>query len=327
MALIVVAADKGAPGVTTTALALASVWPSPVLLAECDPAGGDLMFRFPAVDGRQLDPRRGLLSLAVAGRRDYQQQQVWPHAQKIHGGLDVLVGVTNAEQGAGLTAMWQPLGAMLAALPGADVIADCGRLGPDGPAYDLLAEAATVVLVTRPDLGDVIRLRDRATAIMASAQRRGRRGISLGVLVIADPKNLKAAQEEVAHALHQAGVPVRLVGGMADDQKGAELLSGTWGGRLDKALLIRTAREVAGQLVAEVAGPAPVPSRAPAVAPPPPHPSGPGSSGRHTAGPHSSDQYPPDPQPQRTGPRHGEPRPGESRPTQQAVPLDGSRGR
>ena len=180
MALIAVAADKGAPGVTTTALALASVWPNPVLLAECDPAGGDLMFRFPALDGGQLDPRRGLLSLAVAGRRDYQQQQVWPHAQKIHGGLDVLVGVTNAEQGAGLAAMWRPLGAMLAALPGADVIADCGRLGPDGPAYDLLAEAAIVLLVTRPDLGDVIRLRDRAAAIMAAAQRQGRRGIEPG---------------------------------------------------------------------------------------------------------------------------------------------------
>ena len=48
MALIAVAADKGAPGVTTTALALAAVWPRPVLLAECDPAGGDLVYRFPA---------------------------------------------------------------------------------------------------------------------------------------------------------------------------------------------------------------------------------------------------------------------------------------
>jgi hypothetical protein len=308
MALIVVAADKGAPGVTTTALALASVWPSPVLLAECDAAGGDLMFRFPALDGGQLDPRRGLLSLAVSGRRDYQQQQVWPHAQKIHGGLDVLVGVTNAEQGAGLIAMWRPLGAMLAALPGADVIADCGRLGPDGPAYDLLAEAATVVLVTRPDLGDVIRLRDRAAVIMASAQRNGRRGMSLGVLVIADPKNLKAAQAEVAHVLQQAGLPVRLVCGMAHDPKGAELLRGTWGGRLDKTLLIRTAREVAGQLAAEVAGHALAPSRAP-----------------------GDPQMPPrEPQrtgPQRTGPRHGEPRHGESRRVQQSLSLDGTRGR
>jgi len=289
-----------------------------VLLAECDPAGGDLMFRFPAVDGRQLDPRRGLLSLAVDGRRDYQQQQVWPHAQKIHGGLDVLVGVTNAEQGAGLAAMWRPLGAMLAALPGADVIADCGRLGPDGTAYDLLAEAATVVLVTRPDLGDVIRLRDRATAIAAAAQRRGRRGISLGVIVIADPKNLKAAQAEVAHALHQAGLPIRLVCGMADDPKAAELLRGTWGGRLDKTLLLRTAREVAGQLVAEVAGPAPAP-RHPAD-PPPALEAQPRTTGSHRAEPRHGE-------PRRGEARHGESRDDQHWAAQPPVPLDGSRGR
>jgi len=43
MALIAIAADKGSPGVTTTSVALAAVWPRPVLLAECDPSGGDLV--------------------------------------------------------------------------------------------------------------------------------------------------------------------------------------------------------------------------------------------------------------------------------------------
>ena len=252
MALITIAADKGAPGVTTAALALASVWPNAVLLAECDPAGGDLMFRFPTPEAQQLDPRRGLLSLAVAGRRDYQQQQIWQHAQKIHGGLDVLVGVTNAEQGAGLSGLWRPLGTMLAALPQADVIADCGRIGADGPAYDLLAEADTVLLVTRPDLGDVIRLRDRALALAAAMDRRGRRDVAIDVLVVADPAQLKTAEAEVAHALAQAGAPVRRTAGLARDPKGARLLTGTWAGKLDRTLLIRTAREVAGQLVMSV---------------------------------------------------------------------------
>lgn len=250
MALIAIAADKGAPGVTTVSLALASVWPHPVLLAECDPSGGDLMFRFPAPDGRQLDPRRGLLSLAVAGRRDYQQQQVWQHAQKLHGGLDVLVGVTNAEQGAGLGMLWGPLGKMLASLPQADAIADCGRLGPDGPAYDLLAEADMVVMLTRPSLADVIRLRDRTAMVAAALERRGRRGPAIDVLVVADPGHLKNSEAEVAHALAQARVPHRQVTGIAHDAKGAELLSGTWGGKLDRTLLIRTAREVAGRLAA-----------------------------------------------------------------------------
>jgi hypothetical protein len=251
MALIAVAADKGAPGVTTTALALASVWPDPVLLAECDPAGSDLVFRFPAADGRQLDPRRGLLSLAVAGRRDYQQQHVWPHVQKIHGGLDALLGVTNAEQGAGLGTLWGPLGKMLATLPDADVIADCGRLGPEGPFYDLLAEADSVLLVARADLGSIIRLRDRAAVVVSAAGQRGHGAFAVDVLTIAEAQRLKNAEAEVTHALAQSGVPVRLSCGLADDHKGAELLSGTWGGKLDKTLLIRTAREVAGQLATQ----------------------------------------------------------------------------
>jgi hypothetical protein len=250
MALIVIAADKGAPGVTTTALALAAVWPRPVLLAECDPAGGDLVYRFPAADGSALDPRRGLLNLAVAARRGLRPGQLREQTQTMSGGLNVLTGVINAEQGAGLGVLWGPLGQLFAALPGGDVIADCGRLGPDGPQYDLLAQAAAILLVTRPNPGDVIRLRDRVAAVSAGVGNRGRRGFAPSVLVIADQKTLRATAGEVAQALGQGSAPASVLGGIAHDLKGAELLRGEWGGRLDKTLLIRTARETAQQLSA-----------------------------------------------------------------------------
>ncbi len=254
MALIVIAADKGAPGVTTTALALAAVWPRPVLLAECDPAGGDLVYRFPAADGSALDPRRGLLTLAVAARRGLQPGQVWEHTQKLSGGLDVLTGVINAEQGASLGSLWEPLGDLFAALSGGDVIADCGRLGPEGPQYDLLAKAAVVLLVTRPNPGDVIRLRDRAGAVVAAGNARGRRGATPAIVVIADQRTLKATAAEVGDTLAQGNVPARVLGGIADDNKGAELLRGQWGGRLDKTMLIRTARDIAQQLAGSLPG-------------------------------------------------------------------------
>src|SRR5258705_2844763 len=249
MALIAIASDKGAPGVTTAALALAAVWPRPVLLAECDPAGGDLVYRFPAVGGGHLDPGRGVLSLAVVARRGMQPQQVWEHVQKLHGGLDVLAGVTNAEQGAGLSLLWGPIGKALASMPQADVIADCGRLGADGPLYDLLAEATTVVLVSKVHVADVIRLRDRATAFAAAAQSRGRRNFGVGVVVVADHKKFRASLGEVQHVLGQANAPATVLGGIAYDTKGADLLSGEWGGNLDRTMLIKTAREVARQLV------------------------------------------------------------------------------
>ena len=249
MPLIAIASDKGAPGVTTAALALAAVWPRPVLLAECDPAGGDLAYRFPSAGGGHLDPRRGVLSLAVAARRGMQPNQVWEHVQKLHGGLDVLAGVTNAEQGAGLNLLWGQIGKVLATLPQADVIADCGRLGSDGPVYDLLAEATTVVLVTKASVGDVIRLRDRVTAFAAAAESRGRRGFGAAVVVVADQRSSRGAFAEVEHVLRQAKAPAAVIGGLAHDPKGAALFNGGMAGKLEKTQLIKSARNIAQQLV------------------------------------------------------------------------------
>ena len=313
MALIVIAADKGAPGVTTTALALAAVWPRRVLLAECDPSGGDLVYRFPAAQGNSLDPRRGLLTLAVAARRGLQPGQLWEHTQKMAGGLDVLTGVINAEQGAGLATLWGPLGGLFAGMSGGDVIADCGRLGADGPQYDLIAQAAVVLLVTRPTPGDVIRLRDRAAAVASAVNARGRRGFTSAVAVIADQRTLKATAAEVSQTLTQGNVPAGMVGGLANDPKGAELLRGEWGGRLDKTLLIRTARETAQQLAASLpaasdddSGPQSMPSppargrsaRTPSAQQPPyPHP--PASQQQY---PQGQQQYPPTGQQSPPGP-------------------------
>ena len=257
MALIAVAADKGAPGVTTTSVALAAVWPGPVLLAECDPAGGDLVYRLPSADGTRLDPRRGLLSLAVSARRGLDARQVWEHAQKLRGGLDVLVGVTNAEQGGGLDPLWGQVGAALASLPDADVIADCGRLGSEGRYYDLLARADAVVMITRASLGDMVRIRDRVTVVDAALRRRGG-AARVSVLVIASYKSFSAALAEVRQVLSAGDWPAPILGGIAYEPRSAELLSGEWGGKLDKSLLIRTAREIAGELSAQLpAGAAP----------------------------------------------------------------------
>jgi hypothetical protein len=197
----------------------------------------------------------------------------------------VLVGVTNAEQGAGLSLLWGPIGKALASLPQADVIADCGRLGADGPLYDLLAEATTVVLVTKVRVGDVIRLRDRAAAFAAAAQSRGRRGFGVGVVVVADHKKLRSALGEVQHVLGQANAPATVLGGLAHDGKGADLLGGEWGGNLDRTLLIRTAREVAQHLVHGLPAEQPSQQQQQQQHQPPPPPQQPvARSGRHHAG-------------------------------------------
>jgi hypothetical protein len=289
MALIAVAADKGAPGVTTASVALAAVWPRPVLLAECDPAGGDLVYRLPGADGTRLDPRRGLLTLAVAARRGLRPDQVWEHAQKLHGGLDVLAGVASAEQGAGLEALWEVVGGLLARVPQADVIADCGRIGGDGPFYGLLAEADEVVLVTRASLADVVRLRDRISALTSALHKRGRPGTRVGVMVIADHRTFKTALAEVGHAIGAGRGPATIIGGLAYEPKSAEQLRGQWGGKLDKTLLIRTAREIASYLLAQLPDLGAPPAQQAAARAAPPH-AGPAAAGPYpgpaTAGPH-----------------------------------------
>jgi hypothetical protein len=248
VALIAIAADKGAPGVTTTAMALTAVWPRPILLAECDPSGGDLVYRFPSAAGGHLDPRRGVLSLGIAARRGMPAQQAWEHVQKMQGGMDLLAGVTNAEQGAGLNTLWGPIGRLLAGLPQADVIADCGRIGVDNPVYDLLAEASLILLVSRAGIADVIRLRDRVVALSAATEQR-RRPARIGVLVLADPKQLSSALGEVQHVLNQGSGSAKVLGGLPDDPRGAQLFRAGQVGKLNKTLLVRTARGIAKQIV------------------------------------------------------------------------------
>jgi hypothetical protein len=251
MGLIVLAADKGAPGVTTAAIALAAVWPRPVLLAECDQAGGDLVYRLPAEDGGMLNPARGMLSLAATARRGLRAEQVWEHTQRLAGGLDVLVGLTKAEQAQGLTWLWSPLGRAFANLPGADVVADCGRLGTGSAVTDLLREASTIVLFTRPTLEHVAHLRERINSL--ATELGGHAAPPIGIVVVADPREYRTSITEVGRIISNAKLPASVLGGFAMDAKGAEMLRGQWGGRLDRSLLIRSARQIAGGLAAQTA--------------------------------------------------------------------------
>src|SRR5262249_3307729 len=151
----------------------------------CDLAGGDLVYRLPAAGGGMLNPSRGLLSLAATARRGLRPEQIGEHTQRLEGGLDVLAGLTNAEQAQGLTWLWSPLRRSFASLPPIDVIAACGRLGAGSPLNDLLRESDLIVLVVRPVLEQVAHLRERIAAL-AAVESRTRPPI--GVVVVAHPR-------------------------------------------------------------------------------------------------------------------------------------------
>jgi hypothetical protein len=245
MALVVLAADKGSPGVTTTTLALAAVWPRTALVVECDPAGGDLVYRLPEADGGPLDPNLGLLSLAAAARRSLDPEQVWQHAQTLAGGLDVVVGIARAEQSAGLAGLWSPLGRAFGLLPQADAFADCGRIGSDSPTLELLPHAALVLLVARTQPEQVAHVRDRIAALAGLSQLGGGGLPPVGVLLVVEPKRRRPAVEQLHELLQASGLTADLVVPVAHDPAGADLLSGRRRGRPDKSLLVQSVREVA----------------------------------------------------------------------------------
>ena len=255
MALIALAADKGSPGVTTSAVALAAVWPRRALYAECDPHGGDLVYRMPADHGATLDPNRGLVSLAVDARRGFDATVLPQHTQRLSGGLEILVGLGNADQAHGMAGLWGPLGRALdrfSDLPyGADVIADCGRIGPDSPTVELLAQSSLVLLVARTEAEYIAHVRDRANSLSARLHATQGSSVSIarppiGVVLIAPPGKARQIAKQVGELLAATTHGAEVLGVIAQDPAGADALAGRSRGRVDKALLTRSARELAG---------------------------------------------------------------------------------
>lgn len=334
MPLIVLASDKGSPGVTTTAVALAGVWPRRAILAECDPAGGDLVYRTPAESGAPLNPNIGMLSLATTARHGLSAHQLEQHVQRMHGGLEVVVGLATGDQSAGLAGLWPALGRAFDALPDTDVIADCGRVEATGPALELMAAAALVVLVARTSAEQIAHVRDRALSLLqrvggGTATAGGGPGVPIGVVLIVDPKQRARVTAQVEELLRTSGLPVKVVGTIADDPDGADLINGRGRGRLDRTLLIRSTREVALHLSSLYSMPSQGTAMAAPQGGPMPHGSGPMPQGTQPpqgmppmAGPAPQQQYaaPPMPQPVPIPQPPHQPMPQPMAHTQQSMP-------
>ncbi|HZU79428.1 MAG TPA: hypothetical protein VE991_05890 [Acidimicrobiales bacterium] len=233
---------KGAPGVTTTVCAVAAVWPDvrPVVVAECDPAGGDLAARF------GLGTERGMASLvlaarAEAGRGPTSAPSLDPHVQELPGGLGVVVGPVGADAAS-------VVDQQLALLPARswrgvdgsadreDLVIDCGRLTPDAPGQRrILLEADLVVLVARGDASSIVNGRWAADRL---ADLRGDRSTTR--LVLVEPVSFEPG--EIADVI---GLP--LVGCIPHDTPAAETLCGVPSSArsLARSALITAARKVA----------------------------------------------------------------------------------
>jgi hypothetical protein len=155
MSVIALTSPGDAPGVTTTAFAMALSWPGRVLLTECSPTGGQILRGYFQCS---TPPVGGLWDLALAAVHGPADAEAALWEQTI--ALDeerqrlLLPGLVDPFLASELsTATWENLAATFSALP-FTVLADVGPIGPQQP-FALLRAADLVVVVMRPTLAQV----------------------------------------------------------------------------------------------------------------------------------------------------------------------------
>jgi len=247
MGLYVLAAAKGSPGVTTSAVALAGAWQGDPILADLDPAGGDIALRYRDQAGVPLDPDRGLLSLGAAVRRGSTEVQLADHVQMLAGGLEVLVGVVSPSQVQGLGPAWQHLARSLRAVPGRDVIADCGRLMPGSATVPVLQNADALLLIARPTVEGLSHLRERIRGFAEVLQLGTYDAVPVGVALVTSYRDTRVAGE-VQAILDRARLQATVLGILAEDEKAAEAIRTGDGRKARSSLLLRSAAELAERL-------------------------------------------------------------------------------
>lgn len=249
MAVFAFVSGGAAPGVTTSVSVLASAWPAPVVLADCDPAGGQVLAGWLApwfLNGR-LRPGRGLVSFVVASRHsgrgtagalaDYLQSVPdTPHVAVLAGLRDATQARSVDEDGWRRLAQGFADTALAADGSRADVLIDTGRIGPATP-WPLLMAADHVLVVLRPTLRGVLAARSALDAVEGRV----------------DPDRLGlflcAARNGDARQVHRAlAVPVRAE--LVHDLRAAAVFSdGAEVSRhISRSLLARSARTTAERL-------------------------------------------------------------------------------
>ena len=243
MSLYALVSPGGAAGCTTTALAMTLTWPKPVILAECDPAGGDILA---GLFAGHLPAPRGLLDVAFEAGRGVAAMSAEADGQLA--ALDgsrtrmFLAGLSDPRQAPGLAPAWPAIARMLAG-QSCDVIADCGRLDAgDGQPAGVLAEADLVAMVLRSSLRQIAAARPRIEMLAQVLGGYGR----MGLLLVGDKGH---SQAEVARTLG-----VRALACLPSDAKTAAVLSDGIGRRTNLAdrPLMRAA-EVAGAAMTKAA--------------------------------------------------------------------------
>ena len=247
--IVAVCADKGAPGVTTLCLTLGMAWPGERVVFEGDVSGSDLAFWAHDASGAALlAPTPNTLSMAAEARAGLGLSHLTSLAQQTTLGVPVVPGALRPEAFAPMGNLWPQLAAGLAGWSGTAIV-DLGRLQPGNPAWAVAKQATVTVLVARPTVEGLHRLRDRVLDL----------GLSLGtgealppvaVVVVTERSRSRESLKTVRAVLAAANSPVPVAGVFAWDEKAVGLLrAGVLTKPLVRSELVTSATAIAQQLV------------------------------------------------------------------------------
>lgn len=265
--LFAVCADRGSPGSTTTALALAAARGLPAVVVEADPYGGDLALRV-RPDGKHPLPSSPTVLGIGAGRSARKsgrqgpigtpEQQ--PGTRHLDLGRDgshqlsslvrVVPGFLNAEKGTSLA--WPVLAAALEAQT-VPVFADLGRIHTGSPSIPIAAAADALITVCRGDMASVHHMTERLELLVtAIAETKRRPPVVLPVVVAARKHGDRLATAVSEVLANSAAAPaVRGVGWLAWDPSAVSQLEDggdPWAKPMRNSPLMKSARKVMWRL-------------------------------------------------------------------------------
>jgi hypothetical protein len=172
----------GSPGVSTAAIAMGSVWPSPVVVVDADPSGGDILAAAGSVV--EADREHNLLELMRLGRQGQIPQVLDSQITMLPTGAPVVAGLAHPGQAGGVA--WTDLAEGLRVVTHRDVLVDLGRWGvPYAPA-PVLRACDLLLLVVRTHLRGLRRAERILPLIREDLDRHNPGAGSVGLLVVND---------------------------------------------------------------------------------------------------------------------------------------------
>ena len=280
--LFAVCCDRGAPGSTTTALALAAARGLPAVVVEADAYGGDLALRL-RPEGRELATTPTVLAMG-AGRSNAEPGPARPIAQTLEEGrpvghrpnpagppgrtpvageprhLDlwrsgshelnewvrVVPGFLTAEQGTSLA--WRAVAATTQAQT-VPVFADLGRIHRGSPSMPIATAADVLIPVCRGDRTSVQHMIWRLEQMVPMIAEANGRVPSVVPVVVTGRRTGARHAGQVAELLGETSVgpSVRGVGSLAWDPSGVNALEeghDPWSAPLQRSPLMQSARKV-----------------------------------------------------------------------------------